>query len=236
MRVVDVPAGAAGSWIKEAFALFRAQPVGWISLTSTWLLFSVAVFFLLPMVGPALVTMLQPGLFAGFVLAARDQQSGGKVAVAHLFAGFRVNGRALLTVGSITLLAEIVILLLLSALGFPRTIPVEGDGMPDMAAYLRLLDGKEWMIFLGFALMLVIKAILWFTAPLLALHQMPASHAIRWSFYAFIANFLPLALFGIAMLALFVFAAMPWLLGMMAWIPLYALAHFTSYRQVFRED
>ena len=92
------------------------------------------------------------------------------------------------------------------------------------------------VIRIGFALVMLTKAVFWFALPLLALHPMRVSHAIRWSFYAFIGNFLPMLLFAIAMIALFVVAAMPLLLGLMVAMPLYAVTHYTSYKSVFRAD
>jgi len=236
MQVIDVPANAGVSWIRQSFAMFTTQPAGWISLLSCWMLLTVVVFVIIPVVGPALATMLQPGLFAGFMIAARDQEAGKPVTLSQLFAGFRFNGRALLTLGSITLLAEIMAVVLLGLLGFPRTIPLETSGWPDMRAYVQQLEGKEWMVFAGLGMMLLIKAVLWFATPLLALHPMRAGHALRWSFYAFIANFLPMLLFGIMISGIFFLAAMPWLLGLLVAMPVYALANYASYRQVFRTD
>jgi len=236
MQVIDAPANAGVSWIRQSFVMFAAQPAGWISLLSCWMLLTVLVFVVIPVAGPALATMLQPGLFAGFVIAARDQEAGQPVTLSRLFAGFRFNGRALLTLGSVTLLAEIMAVVLLGLLGFPRTIPVEANGWPDMRAYVDLLDGKEWMVFAGVGMMMLIKAVLWFATPLLALHPMRAGHAIRWSFYAFISNFLPLLLFGFLVSGIFFIAAMPWLLGLLVALPMYAIAHYASYRQVFPAD
>ena len=236
MKVIDAPANAGIGWIRQSFAMFIAQPAGWIALLSCWMLLSLAVFILIPLIGPALSTMLQPGLFGSFIIAARDQEAGKPVTLSQLFAGFRSNGRALLTLGSIALLAEIITVVLLGLLGFPRTIPMEANGWPDMRAYVQLLEGKEWMIGAGVAVMMLIKATLWFATPLLALHPMRTGHALRWSFYAFIGNFLPMLLFGVMMAAVFFFAAMPWLLGMLVAMPVYAIAHYTSYRQVFRPD
>jgi len=236
MQVIDAPANAGVSWIRQSFVMFAAQPAGWISLLSCWMLLTVLVFVVIPVAGPALATMLQPGLFAGFVIAARDQEAGQPVTLSRLFAGFRFNGRALLTLGSVTLLAEIMAVVLLGLLGFPRTIPVEANGWPDMRAYVDLLDGKDWMVFAGVGMMMLIKAVLWFATPLLALHPMRAGHAIRWSFYAFISNFLPLLLFGFLVSGIFFIAAMPWLLGLLVALPMYAIAHYASYRQVFPAD
>ncbi|MEO8101116.1 MAG: BPSS1780 family membrane protein [Betaproteobacteria bacterium] len=236
MQVIDAPANAGIGWIRQSFAMFTAQPAGWISLLACWMLLTLVVFVVVPIIGPALATMLQPGLFAGFIIAARDQEAGQPVTLSRLFAGFRFNGRALLMLGSITLLAEILTVVVLGLIGFPRTIPLEANGWPDMRAYAQLLDGKEWMVLAGVGLMLLIKAILWFATPLLALHPMRAGHAIRWSFYAFVGNFVPMLLFGVMMCGVFFLAAMPWLLGLLVALPMYALAHYLSYRQVFPAD
>lgn len=241
MQVIDAPINASVHWIRQSFAMFIAQPAGWISLLSCWLILSVAVFFVIPMIGPALVTLLQPGLFAGFVIAARDHEAGKQVTLSQLFAGFRFNGRALLILGSISLFAEIMVMIILGLLGFPRVaLAVSADGgfewQKFVETYTEMLDGKEWMVFLGLGLVLLIKAVLWFATPLLALQPMRAGHAIRWSFYAFIGNFLPLLLFGIMMLGIFFIAAIPWFLGLLVAMPLYAIAHYASYRQVFRAD
>ena len=241
MQVIDAPASAGVSWIRQSFAMFIAQPVGWISLLANWLILSLAVSFVIPVIGAALVTMIQPGLFAGFVIAARDQAAGNPVTLSQLFAGFRFNGRALLMVGSISLLANIMVKVILGLLGFPNlaeAFPADGAFEPQIfiQAYLELLAGKEWMLFLGLALSLLVIAVLWFATPLLALHPMRAGHAIRWSFYAFIANFLPMLLFGITMWGIFFLATLPLLLGWLVALPLYAIAHYTSYQQVFRPD
>jgi uncharacterized membrane protein len=108
--------------------------------------------------------------------------------------------------------------------------------MPDMRAFLLALEGKEWMLWLGVALTTAIKAVLWFTAAILALNQMPATHAIRWSCYALIANILPLLVFGALMTAMFFFAIIPFLLGMLVATPIYAIAHYVTYRDLFRAE
>ena len=233
MRVIDVPASAGLAWIKMSFALFRAQPVGWISLVSVWLLATLGVS-LLPLIGAAIAGILQPGFFAGFVLAARDQEAGQRVGVHQLLGGFRANGRPLVTIGSITLLANMAVVVILGLLGLPLNIYADADGMPDMSAYFHSLTGKEWLLWLGLALTTTIKGALWFTAAILALNQMPATHAIRWSCYALIANFLPMLAFGAVMTVVLFLAVVPLLLGMLVAMPIYAIAHYVSYRDMFR--
>lgn len=216
-----------------SFALFRAQPVGWISLVSAWLLASLGLS-LVPFIGAAIAGILQPGFFGGFVIAARDQELGQPVGAHQLLAAFRCNGRAFATIGSITLLANLMVVGILGFLGLPLNIAQDGDGIPDMRAYAHSLEGKEWMLWLGIVLSMSIKGALWFTAAILALNQMPATHAIRWSCYALIANFFPTMVFGAAMTVIFVLATLPFMLGLLVAMPIFAIAHYVSYRDLFR--
>ncbi|MEO8385626.1 MAG: BPSS1780 family membrane protein [Betaproteobacteria bacterium] len=233
MRVIDVPAKAGFAWLKVSFLLFRAQPTGWLALMAAWLLASLGLL-IVPFIGGAIFGILQPGFFAGFVIAARDQEAGLPVGAQHLLAAFRFNGKPLITIGSITLLSNFLVFSILIMLGFPVTMETGAGGVPDMAGYAQSLQGKEWIIWLGLALSMVVKGVLWFTCALLALNQMPATHAIRWSFYALVANFLPMLVFALLMTAIFVIAAIPVLLGMIIAIPVFAIAHYVSYQDMFR--
>lgn len=235
MHVIDVPASHGLLWIKQAWAMFARYPALWIALLSGWLLITLTLFFI-PLAGPALATLLQPVFFGGLMLAARDQDLGRPVAFAHLFAGFRVNSRALMSVGSITLLAEILILLLMGSLGLGADIPTgptNQDQRASLQALLQSLQGKEWIVVLGLALAFLIKGILWFVPPLLVFHPMPVSHALRWSFFAFVSNFSALLIFGILMMLMYMVSILPWGLGLLVTIPLFAIGNYTSFRGSF---
>ncbi len=236
MHVIDVPASQGLLWIKQAWAIFVRHPAIWIALLSGWLLITLTLF-LIPLAGPALATMLQPVFFGGLMLAARDQDLGRPVAIAHLFAGFRVNGRALMSVGSITLLTEILILLLMGSLGLGADIPPAGqDERANLQALLQSLDGKEWIVLLGLALLLLVKGVLWFVPPLLVFHPMPVGHALRWSFFAFVSNFSALLIFGILMMLIYGVSIFPFGLGLLVSIPLFAIGNYTSFRGSFSGD
>ena len=234
MRVIDVPASAGLAWIKMSFALLRAQPLGWLSLMSAWLLATLGLS-LVPIIGGAISYMLQPGFFGGFVIAARDQDNGQPVGVHQLLAAFRFNGRALVTMGSITLLTNIMVVVILGLLGLPLKIATNAEGVPDLVAYARSLQESELLIWFGFALTMAIKGALWFTAAILALNQMPATHAIRWSFYALIANLTPMLIFGALVTTMFLLSVLPFFLGLLVAMPIFAIAHYVSYRELFRE-
>ncbi len=236
MQVIDTPSLSCTRWIKDAFLLFRHQPIAWVGLVAAWLL--VCLFILIvPFIGLSTMHILQPAFFAGFMLACRDQEAGKPVKVAHLFAAFHLGQRtvrSLLMIGAVGLLISTLMGLALMGLGMPAEFARDPNGLPDMEAIKIVLQGKEWIVFLGFVLTLLQMGIFWFAPPLLAFTPMPPSHALRWSFFAFLSNLLPMILFTVIMLGAFFLAAMP-LIGLVLWTPLLAISNYTSYRSVFRE-
>ena len=235
MQVIDVPVGSGISWIREAWTLFRVQPLAWVSLTSAWFILSFLMLFV-PLIGPPAMVMSQPAFFAGFVMACRDQEMGKPVVFSHLFAGFKQSGRALIQVGSVSLLATLLVLMALSSSGmFEPLIALSRDKVTPEVLY-SVIDGNEAIWFAAQIAIVAIKAVLWFTSALLAHQSMPASHAIRWSFFALIGNFIPLVIFGVLMFVFLTFASLPWGLGLLVFFPIYAIAHYTSFKAIFRAD
>jgi uncharacterized membrane protein len=179
------------------------------------------------------MTMAQPGFFAGFVLACRDQEMGKPVMFSHLFAGFKVSGRTLIQIGAVSLLAEILVLMALSAVGFFDGLSAMKREDLTLETISKAFEGKEAIWFAALAALIAIKGVLWFSAALMAHQPMPATHAIRWSFFALIGNFVPLVFFAILMFMLLTVATLPWLLGLLVFFPIYAITHYTSFKAVF---
>lgn len=236
MRVVDQSAGAGMGWIKQAFLLFKAQPLAWIGLTSSWILLTLGLYKVIPVIGAPIATMLQPALFAGMMLAAREQDAGRPLNMSFLFAALRLNGRALISLGAIVLLANTVVVLLLGALDFPGEVATNANGTLDAQAFAAMLTSNIGVFTLALFLMMIINAVVWFATPLLAFNPMPPTHAIRWSFYALVGNLIPMVVFAILLFAALLLAILPWALGLLVWLPVYAISNYTSYRQVFAED
>ncbi len=233
MRVVDQSAGAGWGWIKQAFTLFKMQPMAWIGLTSSWILLTLALYNIIPVLGSSIATMLQPGLFAGMMLAAREQQEGRRINLSFLFAALRLNGRALISLGAIVLMVNTLVVLLMGALDFPGEIAMAANGTPDPRALAEVISNKMGAFMLAFTLVMLINAVVWFATPLMAFHPMPPTHAIRWACYALVANAIPMLLFAVMLFGLLLLAALPWALGLLIWMPVYALSNYTSYRKVF---
>ncbi len=218
------------AWLIEAFGLFRRAPLAWIGLCAGWLVITFALI-MIPFIGGVVANFLQPVFFASFAIAAFRQEAGETVVMGDLFAGFRRNVRALVNLGALLLVAEIAIFALMALLGLP--LAGGTDERFTLTEYFQALKGKEWIILVGVALTAVVKGALWFAPPLIAFHDLPMTHAIRWSVYAALANIGAMALYGLALVVLFFLGLIPWALGLFVVIPMMVISTFIGYREVF---
>jgi hypothetical protein len=229
IRVAEVPATHGARWLGEAFTIFRQRPLAWIGLCAGWLGITFGLI-IVPLVGGAIANFLQPAFFASFAITAYRQQAGEAIAMRDLFSGFRRNFRPLVNLGIVLLLAEIVIVALMAWLG----LPLGGDGEPmTVQEWLESLEGREWILAVGFVLTVLVKGAVWFAAPLIAFHHMSMTHAIRWSVYAALSNAGAMIVYGVCLIGLFFLGALPWLLGMLVVMPMMVISTYVGYRQVF---
>jgi uncharacterized membrane protein len=232
-HVAEVRALRGAGWLAEAWGLFRRRPAAWIGLTAGWLIVTFGLI-IVPLVGGVIANFLQPAFFASFALAAIRQVQGEPIGMGDLFLGFRKNLRALVNLGAILLIVEIAIFALMALLGLPMT--TTGDKAFTMAEYVEMLKGREWILLVGFLLTVMVKGALWFAPPLIALHDMSMMHAIRWSTYAALSNVGAMIVYGLALMALFFAALVPWGLGLIVVIPMMAISTYVGYRDVFESS
>lgn len=230
IRVADLPAARGVGWLAQAFALFRRKPLAWIGISVGWIVITVGLI-MVPLVGGVVANFLQPVFFASFAITAYRQAAGEDVVMNDLFRGFKRNLRPLVQLGALLLIAEILIFILMAALGLP-TAP-EGAKTFTMREYVELLQGKEWILAVGFLLTVLVKGALWFAPPLIAFHDLTMTHAIRWSIYAAVGNLGAMLLYGVALFVVFFVGLLPWALGLLVAIPVMVISTFVGYREVF---
>ena len=221
--------GRGSAWLSEAFALFRRSPLAWIGLCAGWLVIWFGLL-MVPVFGPVIGNLLQPVFFAGFAIAAFKQSVGEPVTMGELFGGFKRNLRGLLQVGLIMVLVQLASLVLMRSLGLP-TWPA--DKPFEMVQYAEMIREAWWIVMAGFALPALASAALWFTPQLLVFHDMPLSHAIRWSIYAALANIGAMLLYGALLVALLFVAWIPFGIGLLVMLPVMVISTYTGYRDVF---
>ena len=230
IKVTEVKASRGAAWLREAFGLFRRAPMAWIGLCAGWIVITLALL-MIPFIGGVIANFLQPVFFASFAITALRQAAGEPITAGDLFLGFKRNVRALVQLGAILLMAEIAIFALMALLGLPVT--TTGEKVFTVNEYVEMLQGKEWIVMIGFALTVTVKGALWFAPQLIALHDMTTAHAMRWSVYAALANFGAMVAYGLVLFAIFFVAILPWALGLLVVIPMMVISTYIGYREVF---
>jgi hypothetical protein len=235
----SVPVGRGWGWIADGFRLFARSPGIWI-LNTVILLAILLVLSIIPVIS-MVVNILAPIFAGGFMQGCRDLDEGGRLEVAHVFAGFRQKAGRLAGLGAIYLLASVGIGLLVfafvaSSIDLGTLEGLEG-GELGATAKLPELGPVVWLgllIALGLAALLLMAY--WFAPALIMLHDVRVFEAMKLSFRGCLRNIWPLLLYGIVLTVLMVLAVLPLLLGLLVLIPVLIASVYIGYRDIFIEQ
>ena len=90
---------------------------------------------------------------------------------------------------------------------------------------------------LGVLIMLSIQLLgamgLFYSVPLVLFDKVQPIEAVKLSFRACLVNFMPLLIYGLALIILGVLAMIPFFLGLLVLLPLSFCANYCSYKSVF---
>jgi hypothetical protein len=192
-RVVGAARGAR--WLGEGWQLFRAAPLGWLALSSVYLL-GTNLLALVPFVGIVVALVLVPPLTVGMMAAARAASAGGRPQLGMLAEGFRTGTRSQLALGVVYLTCSMLIFAgataadsaggvraLLSGRGSSEELELQAVLFP--LAVLAILYLPVFMMF-------------WFSPALAAWHATGAARALFFSFVACLINWRAFLAYGLA--------------------------------------
>jgi uncharacterized membrane protein len=233
MKARVVEAGRGWQWIVDGFGLFRRFPLMWIALTVVLVLMWM-VSFIIPLLGPLLFNLLFPVLFAGLMMGCKAVESGEELELPHLFAGFKKNATALVTIGGVYLVGTILVVgvIFLTAGGsmLPSVLDKSGGDMHTLAAALRSM---ALALTIGFALYLPLMMLIWFAPLLVVFHELSPVDAMKGSFFACLSNWLAFLVYGVIILVLWFIASIPLFLGLVVLVPVLICSVYASYKDIF---
>ena len=225
-----VPPGNAFDWLRQGWALFAANPGLWIGLTIVLLVIVLGVQ-IVPLVGTLAAHLLMPVLGAGLLLVCRKIDEGGSVQIDDLFAGFKQNAGPLVMVGVLYMLAMLAIVVIVIAVGGGS---VAGGLLSAQPAGLGVIFGGLMLsLLLSLALSVPVVMAIWFAPALVFFNNMQPVEALKASFEACMKNVLAFLVYGLIVLVLAFFAALPVGLGFLVLIPVLAGSVYAAYRDVF---
>lgn len=223
-------------WIVNGVYFFREAPLNMILMCLTYLLIG-ATLGLVPLLGGLIGTLTMPVFIAGIMVALRQLDLNKKLELEYLFIGFRQNTAALITVGGIYLIGDVLIIGVFMLLG--------GDALVDMWLYGKRFQENELAAIMDdalsailFSLLLVISLIMsvWFAPMLVIFEKMPPVLAMRISFFACLKNLFAFQLYFITLMILAVLAAIPYGLGFILWFPVTFASVYISYKDIFHYE
>ncbi|MGH8752100.1 MAG: BPSS1780 family membrane protein [Burkholderiales bacterium] len=232
MEARQVTAGRGWQWIVEGFNLFRKSPVIWVVLFIILLLITIALHFI-PVLGPLVLYLLSPVFLGGLLLGCQAQQNGEELEIAHLFAGFKKNANALIALGGVYLVGQIVILGVMLMLGGSTLLALIKGGQPDLAAITAAMGSIMLALLVALALYVPLAMALWFAPALAVFQDAPPVAALKASFNACLKNIIPFLVYGVVLFVLSILAALPFGLGLLVLLPVIFTSIYTGYRDIF---
>jgi uncharacterized membrane protein len=234
-RTVD--AGNGWQWMVDGFTVFRKAALVWIAmtllLTVMWLL-----MLMLPILGTMLFHLFTPVFFAGILIGCRAVENGEPLKIEVLFAGFKSNVAALVSVGGVFLAGSIIILgIVVVTAGASALTMIKPGQTPDIDTAMSIMHGMGPAILIAFTLSLTLYMLLlmaiWFAPALIVFDKLGAVDAMKQSFAACLINTLPFLVYGVVVGILSIIASIPLLLGLLILLPVVYCSVYSSYKDIF---
>lgn len=195
IRFERLPARAGVQWLRHAYGMLSLARLPWLMLLMLYYLV-LGLIDVVPYIGQIVAPVLKPVFAVGFLAAAWSQERGGTPSPKQLFAGFRSNLRALLPLGFVLVIGI--------------TVAILGTALVDDGKLLDLLSGKAKLddvsltddrvqLAMLFAVVCALPVVLalWFAPALVVFQDCTARQALATSLAASVANWRPLALYGL---------------------------------------
>jgi len=186
------------NWIKGGWRLFTRSPMTWIfSVITYWLIMALAG--LIPVLGALLATLFIPAFAVSFMNISRELDQGRAAEPGLIFSGFRRNLPVLVRLGGIYLVSTLVIITL--------TQIADGGSLMKWMLFNEppteedvAQAGMGSAILLALLLYLPVQLAYWFAPVLVAWHDMGATKALFYSFFACLRNWRAFLAYGFAWL------------------------------------
>jgi uncharacterized membrane protein len=232
VRVNRVSVSNGLKWIVDGFALFRLRPLVWMALAAIWLLLAL-VLVAIPNLGQLILYLVTPALGAGLMVGCRALERGNNLEIAHLFAGFRSHPGPLVTIGGVYLLGNVITFGAFMMLGGERIIAAALERATDPNTTPPDVPAAP---LLSVLLLVPLFMAVIFAPALTMFRDLPALQAMKASFAACMENLAPVLLFAVVSAVLAMVAMLPYGLGTLIWIPVYAGAVYRGYQALFGGD
>ncbi len=233
--IKSLPAMAGLEWIKDAFNLFKMNPLIWIVIVALWFVLNVVAQFV-PIIGGLAMALLYAVFVAGFLLGCAALERGESLEIGHLFAGFKSNTSSLIGLGACYLAAIILWAIIVGVLVFSGAGGLEIFTDPESINPTAIFSSGALVgVLISLLLIIPIMMMFWFAPALISLGDVPLIESLKMSFSGCLKNILPMFIFGLIMSVLAVLASLPFFLGWLVLMPIGMAAFYTAYRSIYTD-
>lgn len=223
---------------------FLSSPATWIFLLLT-LFIAMKIVNMVPLLA-LLAILLMPVFLAGLMEGCRALEEGRELTVSHLAAGFQKHAGRLVTIGGVSMVGNLLIVMIIVAIGgdsittLAKTLSKNPTISPEMASEVQAAAASATnAVLVGSLASIPLLMALWFAPLLVYFHDARPLQALQWSFVACLTNVLPFFVYGLVILAglmLLVPAGIKlgiFDLGLWLMAPVLVPSIYASYRDIF---
>ncbi|MFK8013818.1 MAG: BPSS1780 family membrane protein [Gammaproteobacteria bacterium] len=228
-----VAVGRGWSWITGGWEYFKRSPGAWIlTIVAAAVIYVVLAF--IPLIGQLAISLTSYVWIAGYYLGCKAQDEGKPFAVNYLFEGFRDPGKLVLLSLIMTVAAFVIVIVgvlpvALSAIG-GTLVDSAGAEVPDVGLFAILL------MLVGFLLFIPLAMAAWFAPALMTFHDVSIVDAMKLSLAGCLKNILPMLVYSIVGLILFLIGSIPLGLGLLVVFPVMIASAYVSYKEIFLQS
>lgn len=234
MNARKVPALNGWLWIKQGWALFSQSGVLW-SVLGVVGVGSMMALSLMPVVGEPLATLLFPVLLAGYMQGCRALERGEELELAHLFSGFSHHSQALITLGGVNLVGQLLIFGVMMVTGGATlaSIFMGSTQVDDPAIFAQAVAGAGFALALGAVLFILLLMAGQYAPMLVIFGNVKPIEALKRSLRACLDNIIPMSVYGLLMLPFALLATLPAMLGWLVLLPVMMTSMYAAYHDIF---
>lgn len=202
------PTGNAIQWVGDGWSMVSRQWGTWLGATFLYMLVSSAAG-MIPFIGFIFQMLISPVLAAGMLYLASQADKGEVISVSGLFQGFQDGPGKLMMFGlafTLMIIAVMVVTVLIAIplLGseFSAVMSAAEGGAPPAPDPMLVI---KMILLVGIYMLLAIPlmAAYWFGLPLVFFGEARIFDALKHSIVISLRNFLPLFVYGLVLMCLF---------------------------------
>jgi uncharacterized membrane protein len=234
MEPQRLQSGQGWQWIKQGYTLFMKAPLLWIALIVICIV-AGALLSAIPVIGDILSGLLMPAVVAGLMTGCQALEKDEELELAHLFNGFKQHTSQLVMLGVISLLAQLLILGAMMAVGGAGLVSILSNGSQaqDPQVFLQAIAGAGFAILLGLVLFCIWIMAMQYAPMLVYFRNAAPVEALKLSLHAFLANVSPMLVYGLILILLAVLASIPIMLGWFVLLPVIFTSLYASFCDIF---